>query len=58
MKKSVLQKISKTLEILTAPATAVVAVWTADVKVSAIVAGTFGLACSVIAYLELFAKDE
>lgn len=58
MKKSILEKISKTLEILTAPAVAVVAVWTSDLHVSAIVAGTFGLANSIVSYLMLFAKDE
>lgn len=58
MKKSLLLKINKTLELLTAPATAIVAVWTTDVKVSAIVAGSLGLLMSVVSYLELFAKDE
>lgn len=56
MKKSVLVKINKTLEILTAPAVAITAVWTADVHITAIVAGTFALAESIVAYLQLFAK--
>lgn len=56
MKKSVLLKINKTLEILTAPAVAITAVWTTDVHITAIVAGTFALAESIVAYLQLFAK--
>lgn len=56
MKKSVLVKINKTLEILTAPAVAITAVWTADVHITAIVGGTFALAESIVAYLQLFAK--
>lgn len=58
MTKSLLEKIIKTLNILNAPAAAVVGVWSSSITTATIVAASFGLLVSIAEYLKLFAKDS
>jgi len=55
MKKTTLQKIIDTVNVLTIPVTTVIAIWT-SIDYGVYVAGTAAFVCSACEYLKLFCK--